>query len=91
MSAPFSMALMVAAPYFISPWVSVGPSSMTSTLFPLRLSSSSAVMTMLAGIILASGLILRTFSLTFWTFDGSAVFTLLTTTMSAILTLVSPG
>ncbi len=82
---------MTPAPKDISPCVSVGPSSITSTFFPLISAAFSTAIGERASTIRAPGLMRRTFAMTASTLTRSAESTLFTTTTSASRTFVSPG
>ncbi len=90
-AAPYFLAATTPAPYFISPWVSVGPSSITKTLLPLIFSYSSTKRGDAASTTTALGLAASMFCRTVSTSDALAVSILLITTTSANRRLVSPG
>ena len=91
-AAPFAFAARTAAPYAISPCVSVGPSSMASTRLPATVSPFSSKRNgEAANTIFASGLTLRIESSTASTPSGGAVSTLFTTHTWAMRRFVSPG
>ncbi len=79
------------APYFISPWVSVGPSSTTSTFLPCTSSGLSTVTGEAPMMMRAVGLTERTASSSASMPARSAESTLLSTTTSARRRLTSPG
>ncbi len=90
-AAPNCLAATVPAPYFISPWVSVGPSSTTSTFLPLMAAESSTVKGEAAITTCAAGFTAATLASTVSMPARSAVSTLLTTITSAMRRFTSPG
>src|SRR5512132_161179 len=89
-AAPALLAATSPAPNGISPWVSVGPSSTTSTSLPRRSGPASSTGGDFANTKVAIGLAASTFSTTCSTLCASAESTLLITTTSAIRRLTSP-
>ena len=90
-AAPCCRAATTPAPYFISPCVSVGPSSITRTRLPAIASGSSTVTRLFARTTVACGLIERIVASSAASCSGVAESTLLITITSAMRMFVSPG
>ncbi len=90
--APNCRAACAPAPVDIPPWVSVGPSSTTSTRFPSIRPLSVAVITESTHTMVARGFALRDVRLhPLHALAGGALLTLLMTTTSALRRFTSPG
>jgi hypothetical protein len=89
--APCARAATTPAPNFISPWVRVGPSSITRTRLPAITSASSTVTLLFAFTTVASGLARWIVSINWFTCSIEAESILLITMTSAIRRLASPG
>ncbi len=90
-AAPWLRAATTPAPNFISPWVSVGPSSTTSARLPRIASGSSTVTRLLALTTVAVGFSSRIVSISWFTCSVDAESILLITITSAMRRLASPG
>lgn len=89
--APAWRAATVPAPNGMPPWVTLGPSSTTSTRASVNDGPGSSVTGDAALTIVAVGFVSATTATTSAVADSGAVSTLLTTTMSAVRRLISPG
>src|SRR5581483_10278306 len=87
--APYCRAATTPAPYDISPCVSVGPSSTTSTRLPLICSGAATETRHAVSRTVALGLCFRMLSRKTWTSPVAAVSTLLITTKVGISGIVS--
>src|SRR6185436_14662907 len=91
LAAPNFQAAATPAPYFISPWVRVGPSSTTRTRLPVIAPGVSTVKGEAASMTTALGLIERMLERTFVTPSAAAASILLMTMQPARYRLVVPG
>src|SRR4030065_1464540 len=90
-AAPYFLAATMPAPYFMPPWVRVGPSSMTRTRLPVIRPPSLTIVGELARMIVALGLILLALARTRAIPSCLAVSILLMTMTWARRKFVSPG